>query len=398
MAFFPGIKELKDSIVPRPVRQIDIPEDYDHHPGDDHKFMAMALKLAEKGRATTHPNPRVGCVITRNGVIVGQGYHGFAGEPHAEVNALKDAGRYAEGGTLYVNLEPCCHQGRTPPCTDAIIKAGISRTVIAMEDPNPLVNRAGISALQNAGIVVETGVNHDRAVWLNRGFVRRITEGIPWVTLKIAVSLDGKTAMASGESQWITSESARTDAHRVRAESGAILTGIGTVLRDDPMMTARLPDVHRQPLRVILDSRLSTPTNAAILESPGNVLIITSPSETNDAELFSQKNVEVIGCPMKDGSIDLHEVMRELGTRQINNLMLEAGSRLSGGMLQHGLVDELIIYMAPDLLGSGARGMFQIPGLNTIADKYQLEFRDIRQVGRDLKLTLTVSKRGSTVD
>ncbi|MGI9316293.1 MAG: bifunctional diaminohydroxyphosphoribosylaminopyrimidine deaminase/5-amino-6-(5-phosphoribosylamino)uracil reductase RibD, partial [bacterium] len=316
MAIFPGIKELKESIVSQPAPQIEIPDQYDHHPGDDHKFMARALKLAEKGVNTTHPNPRVGCVITRNGVLVGEGFHGFAGESHAEVNALKDAGRYASGGTMYVNLEPCCHHGRTPPCTDAIIKAGISRVVIAMNDPNPLVNRAGISALQKAGIFVESGINHERALWLNRGFVRRITLGVPWVTLKIAISLDGKTAMESGESQWITSEPARQDAHRVRAENSAILTGIGTVLRDNPRMTARLPEVERQPLRVILDSRLSTPPNAAILEPPGEVLIVTSPSETADSGLFSQKNVEVIGCSMTGGSIDLKQVMLELGSRE----------------------------------------------------------------------------------
>jgi diaminohydroxyphosphoribosylaminopyrimidine deaminase/5-amino-6-(5-phosphoribosylamino)uracil reductase len=388
MAIFPGIKELKESITSQPLRQIDIPEEYENHPGDDHKFMAKALKLAGKGKNTTHPNPRVGCVIVQNGVIVGDGYHRFAGEPHAEVNALKHAGRYAEGATMYVNLEPCCHHGRTPPCTDAIIKAGISRVVIAMEDPNPQVNRAGISTLQNAGIVVQTGINRERAAWLNRGFVRRINQGVPWVTLKIAISLDGKTAMENGKSQWITSEPARQDAHRVRAENAAILTGIGTVLRDNPKMTARIPDLERQPLRVILDSRLSTPTSAAILEAPGDVLIITSPSETGDAEIYSQKNVEVISCGMVGSSIDLKQVLLELGSREINNLMLEAGSRLSGAMLQQDLVDELIVYMAPDLLGSSARGMFQIPGLESIEDKYQFGFRDVRQVGRDLRLTL----------
>jgi diaminohydroxyphosphoribosylaminopyrimidine deaminase/5-amino-6-(5-phosphoribosylamino)uracil reductase len=393
MAIFPGLKDLKESIVPQPAPHIELPDHYDHHPGDDHKFMAKALKLAEKGRNTTHPNPRVGCVITRNGVLVGKGYHEFAGEPHAEINALKDAGRYASGGTLYVNLEPCCHHGRTPPCTDSIIKAGISRVVIAMEDPNPLVNRAGISALQKAGIVVETGINHERAIWLNRGFVRRITQGTPWVTLKIAISLDGKTAMESGESQWITSDAARQDAHRVRAESSAILTGIGTVLRDNPKMTARIEKARRQPLRIILDSRLSTPADAAILEPPGKVLIITAPSEAADAEIFRQSNVEVISCQMKGASIDLQQVMLELGRREINNLMLEAGSRLSGAMLQQGLVDELVVYMAPDLLGSNARGMFRIPGLESIEDKYRLEFQDVRQIGRDLKLTLTLSDK-----
>lgn len=390
MAIFPGIKELKESIGAQSVREIDIPEDYVIHPGDDHRFMARALKLAEHGIFTTHPNPRVGCVITKNGVVVGEGYHRFAGEAHAEVIALKQAGKYAKGGTLYVNLEPCCHHGRTAPCTDAIIKAGINRVVIAMEDPNPLVNRAGISALQKANISVETGINHDRAMRLNRGFIRRIVDKKPWVTLKIAISLDGKTAMKSGESQWITSEPARLDAHRLRAASSAILTGIGTVLRDDPAMTARIPEVERQPLRVILDSRLSTPVDAQILNAQGKVLIITAPSTLNDSPLYPQKNVEVIGVPMKGGSIDIQEVLLELGRREINELMLEAGSRLSGAMLEQGLVDELVVYMAPDLLGSDARGMFRIPGIEEMSDKHILEFSDIRTVGRDIRLSLRI--------
>ncbi len=404
MAKFPGIKDLKDltstiadSISHGPARQISIPEQYDYVPGHDHEFMARALKLAEKGRFSTHPNPRVGCVITKNGVIVGEGFHQVTGQAHAEVYALKQAGKYAEGATLYVNLEPCCHHGRTPPCTDAIIKAGIRRVVIAMEDPNPMVNRAGISALQNAGIEVDTGINTDSAHWLNRGYVKRIMTGTPWVTLKIAVSLDGKTAMENGESQWITSEQAREDAHLLRASSSAILTGIGTVLRDDPQMTARPASeesraalADRQPLRIIVDSRLSTPTDARILSQPGEVLIVTSPSELSDAALYPQSNIEVTGCDMTGGSINLMSLMNMLGEREINNLMLEAGARLSGSMLQARLVDEIVVYMAPDLLGSNARGMFRIPGLEAIADKLKLEFRDVRRVGRDLRLTLSV--------
>ncbi len=390
MAIFTGIRDLKESIGAAPAAQLEIPETYVRQPGDDHRFMARALKLAEKGVATTHPNPRVGCVVTRNGVVVGEGWHRFAGEPHAEVNALRQAGKLANDGTLYVNLEPCCHQGRTPPCTDAIIRAGISRVVCAMEDPNPLVNRAGISALQRAGITVEVGTGHDQAKTLNRGFVRRLTSGVPWVSLKIAISLDGKTALASGESQWITSEDARRDAHRLRAASSAIITGIGTVLRDNPRMTARLPGVERQPLRVILDSRLSTPVDAAILDQPGDVLIFTDPEYVGDADIYDRKNVEVIGCAMRAGSLDLDAVLRELGEREINEVMLEAGSRLSGGMLASGLVDELVVYMAPDLLGEAARGMLRIPGIETMADKRTLTFRDVRRIGRDLRLVLDV--------
>lgn len=393
MAIFPGIRELKESIGATPVEAPEIPDTYEHHPGDDHRFMARALKLAEKGLFTTQPNPRVGCVITRNGVIVGEGWHRFAGEPHAEIHALRQAGRLARDGTLYVNLEPCCHHGRTPPCTEAIIKAGIVRVVCAMEDPNPLVNRAGISALQNAGIDVDMGINHEHALRLNRGFVSRTTRGIPWVTLKIASSLDGKTALASGESQWITAEAARHDAHRLRASSAAILTGIGTVLRDDPRMTARLDGVQRQPLRVILDSRLSTPVDAAILSEPGDVLILTDPECVGDADLYPQKNVEVFGCRMQGGGVDLGAVLDELGRREINEVMLEAGSRLSGTMLAQGLVDEVVVYMAPDLLGADARGMFLIPGIETMAEKQTLSFREIRMIGRDVRLTLDVQHR-----
>ncbi len=405
MAIFPGMKDLKDltstiadTIAPGPAVKITIPEEYDIQPGDDHAFMARALKLAEKGICSTHPNPRVGCVITKNGVIVGEGYHRVTGQPHAEVHALRAAGRYAEGATLYVNLEPCCHQGRTPPCTDAIIKAGVRRVVIAMEDPNPEVNHSGVSALRKAGIEVETGVNNDSASWLNRGYVKRIKTGMPWVTLKIAASMDGKTAMSNGESQWITSEQAREDAHQLRASSSAIMTGIGTVLRDDPQMTARLSNVadmkteptERQPLRVIVDSRLSTPASARILSQPGDVLIVTAPSNLSDAALYSQSNVEVSSCEMAGRAINLEALMQMLGEKEINNLMLEAGAKLSGSMLKENLVDELVIYMAPDLLGSDARGMFLIPGLDSISEKLNMEFRDVRRVGRDMRITLQI--------
>lgn len=390
MALFAGLRELRESIGGSARDAIEIPEDYQLQPSDDYRFMARALKLADKGINSTHPNPRVGCVITRNGVIVGEGYHKQAGQPHAEAQALKQADKLASGATLYVNLEPCCHHGRTPPCTDAIIKAGISRVVIGIEDPNPLVNGTGIAALKMAGIAVDSGINQQRASSLNRGFIKRITSGRPWVTLKIAASLDGKTAMANGESQWITSEAARKDAHKMRAASSAILTGVGTVLRDDAAMTARLDGVERQPLRVILDSRLNTPVNAQILNQDGMVLIITDPNEVGDAGLYPQNNVEVIGCGMRDGSIDLAQVMQQLGQRQINNLMLEAGARVSGAMLEQGLVDELVVYMSPDLLGSNAIGMFRIRGVESIADKLQFEFRSIRKVGRDIKLTLDV--------
>lgn len=393
MAIFPGIRELRESIGAQPERKPEIPESYEPSPGDDHRFMAQALKLAAKGLFTTHPNPRVGCVITRNGVVVGEGWHRLAGEPHAEINALRQAGKFARGGTLYVNLEPCCFQGRTPPCTDAIIKAGVRRVVCAMEDPNPRVNHAGIAALRQAGISVDMGLNRQHALRLNRGYVRRVTRGVPWVTLKTAVSLDGKTALASGESQWITSEVARRDAHRLRASSAALVTGIGTVLRDNPRMTPRLTGVSRQPIRVILDSRLSTPADAAILKEPGSVLIMTDPELVADADRYPQKNVEVVGCAKQGDSIDLKAVLSELGRREVNEVMLEAGPQLSGAMLAQGLVDELIVYMAPDLLGGDAQDMFLIPGIDTMEDRKRLSFRDLRMIGRDVRLTLVIESR-----
>ena len=360
---------------------------------DDERFMERALTLAAKGINTTHPNPRVGCVVVNDGAVVGEGWHRMAGEEHAEIIALGQAGKRARGATLYLTLEPCSHHGRTRPCVHALIKAGIRRAVIAMEDPNPLVNRAGISALRGAGIEVDLGVGKHSAQKLNRGFCKRILHGRPWVTLKMAVSLDGKTAMASGESQWITGPEARRDAHKLRAASSAILTGVGTVLRDDPQMTARPQEsgeMERQPLRVILDSNLSTPRQAKILRPPGRALIITTAGNDRDAELLSGDAVEVIPCRERAGRIDLQQVMTELADREINELMLEAGPRLSGNMLKARLVDQVVIYMAPDLLGNDARGMFNIPELETMADKYRLKFHDLRMIGEDLRLRLDI--------
>lgn len=365
--------------------------------GDDDDYMDRALQLASKGLYTTHPNPVVGCVIVNNGRIVGQGWHEFAGQAHAEVIALKQAGKLAAGGTLYVNLEPCSHRGKTPPCVKAIIKANIGRVVIAIEDPNPKVNGAGIEELQGAGIVVKLGVRQEQARQINRGFLKRITTGFPWVTLKIATSLDGKTAMANGESQWITAQPARQDAHKLRAEAAAILTGIGTVLRDDPNMKARLAGVQRQPLRVILDTHLSTPADAKILSGQGNALIITANSENSASKILQNDSVEVVNMRRSNGKMDLNEVMLELGKREINTILLEAGSRLSGSMLEAGLVDEIVVYMAPDLLGSDARDMLEIAGLEQISDKVQLDYKEVTRVGRDLKLTLTLSSASQAV-
>lgn len=355
---------------------------------DDARFMARALALAARGVNTTHPNPRVGCVVVAEGGVVGEGWHRAAGGDHAEIIALRQAGKRAAEATLYLTLEPCNHYGRTPPCTDAVVAAGIRRAVIALEDPNPRVDGGGVAALRRAGIDVTVGVGAQSAHRLNRGFCQRMSAGRPWVTLKMAASLDGKTAMSNGESQWITGPAARRDAHQLRAASSAILTGVGTVLRDDPRMTARLDGVHRQPLRVILDSRLSTPPQAKILRPPGAALIITS--EAGDPGHLRGAGAEVITCGEHASRIDLRRVMRELAEREVNDLLVEAGPRLSGSLLKQRLVDQIVVYVSPDLLGNDARGLFDIPGLERIADRHRLAFADVRRVGGDLRLTLDV--------
>jgi len=368
-------------------------EEYQLSAGDEHYFMDKALNLAIKGAMTTHPNPCVGCVIVRNGEVVGKGWHRFAGKDHAEIVALKQAGDKTIGATMYVTLEPCSHYGRTPPCVQAIIKSRVHRVVIATEDPNPLVNRGGILALQHAGIQVSHGPGKQKAKDINKGFFKRVTTGIPWVTLKTAISLDGRIAMVNGESKWITSNVARLDSHKIRATSAAVLTGVGTILRDNPTMNVRLKNIQRQPLRVILDSHLNTPVDSKVLRAPGNVLIMTIINEGNNPKLLESKYVEVFHCPSKNGGIDLDAMMKELGRREINSVMLEAGSRLNGSMLQQGFVDEMVVYIAPDLLGSDARHMFQFKGLESLADKIKLEFKEVKEVGRDIKLTLSTSNR-----
>ena len=363
--------------------------------GDDYRYMAHAIKLAKNGRYSAHPNPMVGCVIVNNNKIVGEGWHNKAGEAHAEINALKSAGKLSRCATLYVTLEPCCHHGKTPPCSKAVVKAGISRVVLATEDPNPLVNRGGISVLQEAGIQVTTGIGSAQAKQLNRGFFKRIRSGKPWVTLKIASSMDGKTAMSNGESQWISGDAARIDGHRLRAESSAVLTGIGTVLRDDPSMTARIDGTTRQPNRVVLDTHLSMPVDANILNGDGNVLILTSDCHETSPPDPLRKKAEIISLPLDSGKIDLHEVMLLLGKQQFNSVLIEAGSRLSGAMLNAGLVDEVVAYVAPDVLGSSARGMFDLPSIEQLSDKLQFEYKQVTRLGRDLKIVLTPTTKAA---
>jgi diaminohydroxyphosphoribosylaminopyrimidine deaminase/5-amino-6-(5-phosphoribosylamino)uracil reductase len=350
-------------------------------------YMARAIQLAKLGRYTTSPNPNVGCVLVKDGQIIGEGWHKRAGQGHAEVEALKQVAN-AQGATAYVTLEPCSHHGKTPPCCDALIHAGIRRVVAAMTDPNPLVSGQGLAKLQAAGIDVVCGVLADDAYALNRGFIKRMTEGRPFVRSKLAMSLDGRTAMASGESQWITSAESRADVHKLRAESSAILTGIGTVLADDPSLTARLDDEVLQPVRVVLDSQLNTPVTAKMATLAGRSIILTCSTNSDKQQQLQQAGFEVYVLPAQQARLDLFEVMTFLASLQINDVLVEAGAILNGALLEHGLIDETIIYMASCVLGNQGRGLFDLPNLHNMADKKTLKLRDVRQVGADLKLTL----------
>ena len=361
--------------------------------GDDHHYMARALRLAERGLFTTDPNPRVGCVLVRGDEVIGEGWHERAGEAHAEINALRVAGDKATGATAYVTLEPCCHQGRTPACTDALIGAGLARVVVAMEDPNPQVAGKGLQVLQQAGIETATGVLAAEAAKLNPGFVMRMRQGRPWVRCKLAMSLDGRTAMADGESNWISGKHSRLDVHKLRARSAAIMTGIGTVLADDPSLTVRLDEaegVARNPLRVVLDSELRMPADAKLLGLPGETLIITGVSDPEKEARLKQDAVSIKTLPMAQGRLDLAAVLQYLGGLDINEVHLEAGATLCGALLVAGLVDELVIYMAPHLMGDAARGLFVLPGLEHMQQRIRLSITDIRAIGHDWRITATV--------
>ena len=351
----------------------------------DHGMMARALQLAERGLWTTSPNPRVGCVVVRDGKIVGEGWHEKAGEPHAEVHALRAAGELARGATAYVTLEPCSHHGRTPPCAEALVAAGVSRVVAAMSDPNPLVAGQGLAMLRAAGIETVCGLMENEARELNIGFVSRMTRGRPWLRLKVAASLDGKTALNNGVSQWITGPDARQDGHRWRARACAILTGIGTVRDDDPQLNVRAVETTRQPLRVVVDSRLETPLTARILQG-GPVLVAVAVDDEKRANLLRAAGAEVLLLPNASGKVELKDLLEELGRRGINEVHAEAGFKLNGSLLREDLVDELLLYLAPCLIGHAASGLFNLPELTTLNDKRCLKIHDLRQVGADIRV------------
>lgn len=363
-----------------------------HFTPDDAAHMARAIRLAERGLYTTDPNPRVGCVIVKDGRIVGEGWHRKAGGPHAEVEALSMAGEAARGATAYVSLEPCSHHGRTPPCADALIRAGLARVVAAMQDPNPRVAGAGLRRLAEAGIATQCGLLEQSAEALNPGFNRRMATGRPWVRSKLAMSLDGRTAMASGESKWITGPGARRDVHRLRARSSAILTGIGTVLADDPELTVRLGEDEGevlQPARVVLDSGLRLPPDARLARGGRTLLLAAEDVVAGETSPVQRsEHIEVVPLPRGEGGRpDLAAVIDWLGRAEFNEILVEAGPILNGALLRGELVDEWIVYMAPVVLGHQARGLFHLPDLHRMADRFELPLSDVRQVGRDLRLT-----------
>ena len=349
--------------------------------------MALALEWAAKGMYITAPNPRIGCVIVRDGEVIGAGHTQPAGQAHAEIQALRDAqarGNDVRGATAYVTLEPCSHYGRTPPCSNALIQAGLGRVVAAMTDPNPLVAGRGLSQLEAAGIDVTSGLLAEQSYELNIGFFTRMRHGRPWVRLKTAASLDGATALDNGESQWITGEQARADGHAWRARASAILTGIGTVKADDPQLTVRGIDTPLQPRRVIVDSRLEIPLDARILQGEPCWIVAAMPRPEKQAALQVMGH-EVIMLPNASGKVDLPELMRELGRREINELHVEAGAKLNASLVREGCVDELLVYLAPSLIGPG-QGMFALPPLAQLKDKLALRFHGVQQVGPDLRI------------
>ena len=361
--------------------------------------MAQALRLARRGLYTTTPNPRVGCVLVKDGQVIGRGWHEQAGTPHAEVRALADLKDVsAKGATAYVTLEPCSHYGRTPPCVQALIAAQVARVVAAMQDPNPQVAGNGFAQLQAAGIPTACGLMEQEARELNIGFVSRMTRGRPWLRLKLAASLDGKSALNNGRSQWITGAAARADGHRWRARACAILTGIGTVAADDPRLTVRGIDygdsAPRQPLKVVVDGRLELPLSAQLLQE-GKVLVAAAINDNDKIDALAKRGADVVLLPEEAGSdrVDLGDLLQELGRRGINELHVEAGPKLNGALMHQGLVDELLLYIAPTILGNSARGMFDLPELTDLAGRHDLEVKDVRRVGKDIRILARLVSR-----
>ena len=359
---------------------------------DDARWMALALEIAEGGRYSTRPNPRVGCVLVREGSLVASGFHHHAGGPHAERAALAAAGSAARGCTAYVTLEPCCHHGRTPPCTEALIEAGVARVVYAARDPNPKVAGGGARALGGAGIPVVGEVLAAEARALNRGFFARHERGRPWLALKLGMSLDGRTALANGASQWITDAPARADVQRLRAESCAVMTGIGTVLADDPRLDVRDPRFDlggRPPLRVVLDAGLGLPLDARILGHDGACVVFTACTDATRIRALETAGarVEQVGSDAA-GALDLPAVLARLAALEVNELLVEAGPRLAASLLMHSLIDQLIVYLAPLVLGADSRAAFATQGLASLAEAERWHFVDCAPVGRDLRLLL----------
>ncbi|GLU30387.1 bifunctional diaminohydroxyphosphoribosylaminopyrimidine deaminase/5-amino-6-(5-phosphoribosylamino)uracil reductase RibD [Trinickia caryophylli] len=357
----------------------------------DFAHMQRALTLAARGLYTTTPNPRVGCVLVKNGMPIGEGFTQPAGQDHAEIQALKDAhrrGNDPRGATAYVTLEPCSHFGRTPPCVHALVDAGVARVIAAMEDPNPQVSGRGLAMLREAGIDVRCGLLAQQAHELNIGFVSRMTRGRPWVRMKVAASLDGRTALPSGESQWITGPAARADGHAWRARACAILTGVGTVREDDPQLTVREVDTPRQPLRVLVDSRLEAPLAARLFEGAPPLVFCARIDERNaaQAEALRARDIEVVTIANAAGKVDLAAMLRELGARGINELHVEAGHKLNGSLLREGCVDELLVYLAPSLLGGDAAGMFDLAAPGTLDERTRLAFHAAERIGDDLRV------------
>ena len=362
-----------------------------------HYWMAKAIQLAHKGRYTTHPNPRVGCVLVKEGNLIAEGYHKVAGEGHAEVNAIANATEDTQGSTAYVTLEPCSHQGKTGPCAKALIAAKITTLVYGMQDPNPEVAGRGLAMLEKAGIKVIGPVMEAESHALNPGFIKRMTEGLPYVRLKLAMSLDGRTAMESGESQWITGPDARLDVQKLRAQSDAIVTGIGSIMADDPSMTVRIDNENRpvksktvrQPKRIIMDTALSIPPESKILYPTHEVQIfcLEALAEADHHKALTKKGIDVIYTESaEEGGIDLAAAMETLADQGVNEVLVETGAVLAGSFLQEGLVDEVVVYMAPKLLGSNARPLMQLP-LASMSEAVDLELLNMRQIGADIRLT-----------